>query len=106
MPLMRVADWYGLLVGTASKGDSEYEGWCWPGSVSYLDFLRPEVQNLPMSSPTPAYIFSHFLYPRRHNLSFSFPSASTAYHSVVCSCLFLSRRCVPSGRAVFRSINT
>ena len=32
----------GLYVKTASDG--VYEGWCWPGSVSYLDFLDPAVR--------------------------------------------------------------
>ena len=32
----------GYYVKTASDG--VYEGWCWPGSVSYLDFLDPTVR--------------------------------------------------------------
>ena len=32
----------GYYVKTA--GDAVYEGWCWPGSVSYLDFLDPTVR--------------------------------------------------------------
>ena len=32
----------GYYVKTA--GDAVYEGWCWPGSVSYLDFLDPAVR--------------------------------------------------------------
>ncbi|XP_050424392.1 neutral alpha-glucosidase AB [Adelges cooleyi] len=27
-----------------NKDGSVYEGWCWPGSSSYLDFLNPKVQ--------------------------------------------------------------
>lgn len=27
-----------------NKDSGVYEGWCWPGSVSYLDFYRPEVR--------------------------------------------------------------
>ncbi len=30
---------------SASKSLATYEGWCWPGSVSYLDFLLPEVRD-------------------------------------------------------------
>ncbi|XKL63534.1 hypothetical protein PGB90_005898 [Kerria lacca] len=26
-----------------NKDGNDYEGWCWPGSSSYLDFLNPEV---------------------------------------------------------------
>eukprot|EP00741_Cyanophora_paradoxa_P006746 tig00001038_g6525.t1 len=32
----------GYYIKTAEGSD--YEGWCWPGSVSYLDFLSPEVR--------------------------------------------------------------
>jgi len=28
-----------------NNGDNDFEGWCWPGSVSYLDFCRPEVRD-------------------------------------------------------------
>jgi alpha 1,3-glucosidase len=28
-----------------NKDGVDFEGWCWPGSVSYLDFYRPEVRN-------------------------------------------------------------
>eukprot|EP00954_Amorphochlora_amoebiformis_P030930 1395411-Amorphochlora_amoeboformis.AAC.1 len=30
-----------LYVRDAS-GNKPYEGWCWPGSVSYLDFFNPD----------------------------------------------------------------
>lgn len=30
---------------SAAKSHATYEGWCWPGSVSYLDFLLPEVRD-------------------------------------------------------------
>jgi alpha 1,3-glucosidase len=30
---------------TKNKDSNTYEGWCWPGSVSYLDFYRPEVRD-------------------------------------------------------------
>lgn len=33
----------GFYIQTSSKKD--YEGWCWPGSVSYLDFTRKEVRD-------------------------------------------------------------
>uniref|UniRef100_A0A8C4WV05 Neutral alpha-glucosidase AB n=1 Tax=Eptatretus burgeri TaxID=7764 RepID=A0A8C4WV05_EPTBU len=28
-----------------NKGGGDYEGWCWPGSAAYLDFLNPEVRD-------------------------------------------------------------
>lgn len=28
-----------------NKHNSDYEGWCWPGSASYLDFVQPEVRS-------------------------------------------------------------
>ena len=28
-----------------TKQNTDYEGWCWPGSVSYLDFLDPKVRD-------------------------------------------------------------
>lgn len=27
-----------------ADGTSVYEGWCWPGSSSWLDFLNPDIQ--------------------------------------------------------------
>ncbi|GAB6021663.1 hypothetical protein CHUAL_004245 [Chamberlinius hualienensis] len=28
-----------------NKDGNDYEGWCWPGSSSYLDFVNPEIRN-------------------------------------------------------------
>lgn len=28
------------------KEGKDYEGWCWPGSSSYLDFFDPKVRSL------------------------------------------------------------
>lgn len=28
-----------------NKDGSDFEGWCWPGSSSYLDMLSPEVRD-------------------------------------------------------------
>lgn len=28
-----------------NKDGQDYEGWCWPGSSGYLDFLNPEVRD-------------------------------------------------------------
>lgn len=28
-----------------NKDNNDYEGWCWPGSSSYLDFFNPEVRS-------------------------------------------------------------
>ncbi|XP_035208947.1 neutral alpha-glucosidase AB-like isoform X2 [Stegodyphus dumicola] len=28
-----------------NKENQDYEGWCWPGSSSYLDFLSPEIRD-------------------------------------------------------------
>lgn len=25
-----------------NKDDNDYEGWCWPGSSSWIDFINPE----------------------------------------------------------------
>jgi alpha 1,3-glucosidase len=33
-----------LYIQNAENKGGEYEGWCWPGSVSYLDFLLAEVR--------------------------------------------------------------
>lgn len=27
-----------------SDGTSTYEGWCWPGSSSWVDFMNPEIR--------------------------------------------------------------
>ena len=35
------ADAQGLYV-KKSDGTSAYEGWCWPGSSSWIDFLSPD----------------------------------------------------------------
>jgi alpha 1,3-glucosidase len=35
----------GLYVKNSDSKGGDYEGWCWPGSVSYLDFTRPEVRD-------------------------------------------------------------
>nr|VZI37796.1 unnamed protein product [Spirometra erinaceieuropaei] len=39
----RDAESKGFYVKTPDSGD--FDGWCWPGSSSWPDFLRPEVQN-------------------------------------------------------------
>lgn len=28
-----------------NKGGSDFDGWCWPGSSSYLDFTHPGVRD-------------------------------------------------------------
>ncbi|KJE88713.1 neutral alpha-glucosidase AB [Capsaspora owczarzaki ATCC 30864] len=38
------AEEQGLYVKKAD-GTSDYEGWCWPGSSSWIDFLRPSNRN-------------------------------------------------------------
>ncbi|KAM3968802.1 neutral alpha-glucosidase AB-like isoform 2-T2 [Aphomia sociella] len=38
------------------KDGKDYDGWCWPGSSSYLDFLNPVVHNYYSSR----YSFDHF----------------------------------------------
>jgi len=35
------AEAQGLYVKQPGGGGKSYEGWCWPGSVSYLDFFNP-----------------------------------------------------------------
>ncbi|BHF62802.1 hypothetical protein SprV_0200578800 [Sparganum proliferum] len=41
--IFRDAESKGFYVKTPDSGD--FDGWCWPGSSSWPDFLRPEVQN-------------------------------------------------------------
>lgn len=38
-PVYKEASEKGLLVKT--KTESEYDGWCWPGSSSWVDFFNP-----------------------------------------------------------------
>jgi alpha 1,3-glucosidase len=28
-----------------SDGTSAYEGWCWPGSSSWIDFVSPDIRH-------------------------------------------------------------
>ena len=39
-PIYKEASELGILVKPAS-GQGEYEGWCWPGSSSWVDFFNP-----------------------------------------------------------------
>ncbi|KIK77874.1 glycoside hydrolase family 31 protein [Paxillus rubicundulus Ve08.2h10] len=40
-PIYKVASELGVLVKPKS-GEGEYEGWCWPGSSSWIDFFNPD----------------------------------------------------------------
>jgi alpha 1,3-glucosidase len=39
-PVYQRASDLGILVKPKS-GEGEYEGWCWPGSSSWIDFFHP-----------------------------------------------------------------
>jgi len=39
-PVYKRASELGILVKPKS-GEGEYEGWCWPGSSSWIDFFHP-----------------------------------------------------------------
>lgn len=39
-PVYEEAKEKGIFVQTSSKG--EYEGWCWPGSSSWVDYFHPD----------------------------------------------------------------
>ncbi|KAF9237885.1 glycoside hydrolase family 31 protein [Melanogaster broomeanus] len=40
-PIYKIASDLGVLVKPKS-GEGEYEGWCWPGSSSWIDFFNPK----------------------------------------------------------------
>jgi alpha 1,3-glucosidase len=43
-PVYQNASELGVLVKPKS-GEGEYEGWCWPGSSSWIDFFNPTSWN-------------------------------------------------------------
>lgn len=43
-PVYKEASDRGLLV-KPKGGEGEYEGWCWSGSSSWIDFFNPAVQD-------------------------------------------------------------
>lgn len=43
-PVHTEAEAEGFYVKKAD-GTTDYEGWCWPGSSSWIDFLRPSIRN-------------------------------------------------------------
>ncbi|KAH0829071.1 glycoside hydrolase family 31 protein [Lanmaoa asiatica] len=44
-PIYQIASDLGVLVKPKS-GEGEYEGWCWPGSSSWIDFFNPKSWDL------------------------------------------------------------
>lgn len=40
-PVYKLASDLGVLV-KPNSGKGEYEGWCWPGSSSWIDFFHPD----------------------------------------------------------------
>ena len=61
----------------STKSTCTYQGWCWPGSVSYLDFLRPEVlRSLLYFNIPPLNNFTHHMVRSAHSGLTAFPTRS------------------------------